>query len=111
MGICGDTDTSPRITDAIFAGCIPIIFLRWPSPMPFQRTLNWSSFAIILNTSSLWDGSFEAEIRHLRNNPERIQELRRHVYEVRSYLLADRSCSSPARGMDTFLHELSLLKI
>jgi len=103
----GDTQLATRQYDAILAGCIPVVLTDGPVPLPFDNVLNWSDFAVLLPTASLYDGSF---VRTLRSMPfDRIEELRRMVYKVRPYFMVTSSCESPS-GVDIFMHQLALQK-
>jgi hypothetical protein len=44
----GDTTSTAKLYKAIFAGCIPIIFLSFPSELPFFHIIDWSQFSIIV---------------------------------------------------------------
>jgi hypothetical protein len=44
----GDTTSTAKLYKAIFAGCIPVVFLSFPSELPFFHFVDWSQFSIIV---------------------------------------------------------------
>jgi hypothetical protein len=44
----GDTTSTAKLYKAIFAGCIPIIFLSFPGELPFFHFIDWSKFSVIV---------------------------------------------------------------
>ena len=52
---------TPRLVEAVFAGCVPVIFSSWLPP--FSSTLNWEQFSVRVGSLSL--------VPHLRGILER----------------------------------------
>lgn len=103
----GDTELATRHTDSILAGCIPVVLTHVPTPLPFDNILDWSKFAVRLNSSSLYDGSL---LKALREKPSsELRELRRQVYAVRPYFMISSKCESPS-GVDLVKHQFALQK-
>jgi hypothetical protein len=44
----GETSSSSELYKAIFAGCIPVIFVAFKEQLPFFHFLDWSKFAVII---------------------------------------------------------------
>lgn len=45
--IPGDTPSTSKLYKAIFSGCIPVIFVAFPTQLPFFSLIDWSKFSII----------------------------------------------------------------
>mmetsp|Transcript_113866 Transcript_113866/g.207150 ORF Transcript_113866/g.207150 Transcript_113866/m.207150 type:complete len:551 (-) Transcript_113866:133-1785(-) len=103
----GDLQLATRHTDALLAGCIPVVLTDGHVPLPFDNILDWTRFAVLLNTSSIYDGTL---LRTLQlKSPGEIRKLRQNVYAVRPYFMLDSKCSRPS-GVDMVLHQLALQK-
>jgi hypothetical protein len=103
----GDTELATRHTDAILAGCIPVVLTHDWIPLPFDNILDWSRFAVRLKMSSLYDGTLLSTLRS--KTPAQLREMRKEVYAVRPYFMISSDCATPS-GFDLVLHQLALQK-
>eukprot|EP01038_Epipyxis_sp_PR26KG_P004444 gene4444-6286_t len=75
----GDTDSTSRLYKAIFSGCIPIVFLTYPSELPFSHFVNWKAFSIVLMKDMI---NRPNEIRALYKE---LSKLRENSKQLRNY--------------------------
>ena len=60
--IPGDTYSTAKLYQAIFSGCIPIIFLTYTRHLPYYRFIDWKKFSILIIKEKL---NYENEINQL----------------------------------------------
>lgn len=70
----GDTSSTAKLYKAIFAGCIPVIFVSFHDQLPFVNLIDWSLFSVVvtkdvINHNPAMDELLQL-LRDLRDQPE-----------------------------------------
>lgn len=52
--IPGDTSSTSKLYKFLFAGCIPVVFISYPSQLPFARFLDWNQFSVVIRKEVLY---------------------------------------------------------
>lgn len=85
--IPGDTPSTSKLYKALFSGCIPVIFVSFPTQLPFHSLVDWSLFSVIVYKDILRMPDSAARIDNLLSLLRRIREdeevLRRWKQRVR----------------------------
>merc|ERR1719171_1204946 len=100
-----DMQLTTRHLDAILAGCIPVILTRGRVPLQFDNVLDWSAFAVVLQTTSIHDGTLVNTLRSKTANE--LRRLRENAYAVRPFF-AITSEPNVTSGLDMLLHQLAM---
>jgi hypothetical protein len=84
----GETSSSAELYKAIFAGCIPVIFLSFREQLPFIHYLDWSKFSIIvvkdIINSEKDMKSLVLLLQNIRQNLSLLEAYKRSVREAAS---------------------------
>jgi len=91
----GDTVSTAKLFKAIFAGCVPVVFISNRELLPFARLLFWERFSILVRKEDLsfkhrMDGLLQ-HLHQLRNSPYHMAKFRLHLQQARLVLDWDRS--------------------
>lgn len=82
----GDTSSTAKLYKAIFAGCIPVIFISFPMQLPFIELLDWSLFAIIAYKDDIFHHSRMQQVLQsllqIREDPVRLMMYKKYLYEA-----------------------------
>jgi hypothetical protein len=80
----GDTSSTSKLYKAIYSNCIPVIFLSYPSQLPFHHFVDWKKFTIIVykdvirNSEKLF--AFIEYLRNIRENRERLHYMKKGIF-------------------------------
>lgn len=96
----GHRGWSPRLVDAVWAGCVPVVVADH-SQLPLQGLVDWAACAVLLPEARLPDLKTEL----LAITPDRVAAMQAHLRRVRGQLTWHRA---PVPG-DAFYSVLALL--
>eukprot|EP01040_Poterioochromonas_malhamensis_P014917 gene14917-16604_t len=87
--IPGDTSSTSKLYKAIFSHCIPVIFISYPSQLPFYHFIKWESFAIIVYKDIIKNSQklrqlldFLSLLRNHNDYMNKLNELKRNLFSV-----------------------------
>mmetsp|Transcript_12880 Transcript_12880/g.19365 ORF Transcript_12880/g.19365 Transcript_12880/m.19365 type:complete len:396 (+) Transcript_12880:96-1283(+) len=79
----GDTVSTAKLFKAIFAGCVPVVFISSRELLPFARFLYWERFSILVRKEDL---GFKRRMDELLQHLQRLRESRQHMASFRFHL-------------------------
>jgi hypothetical protein len=86
----GDTSSTSKLYKAIYANCIPVIFVAFSSQLPFSHFIEWKKFAILINKDIIKNSKKFLEfidwLETLRNNHiEKLYSLKKNVFLISEF--------------------------
>jgi hypothetical protein len=69
--IPGDSTSTQKLYKAIFAGCIPVVFVSFKEQLPFIHFIDWSQFSIVI-------------AKDIINSPTDMAELLNYLHNIRN---------------------------
>jgi hypothetical protein len=91
----GDTSSTSKLYKAIYANCIPVIFISFSSQLPFSSFLEWKKFSILINKDIIKNSkkffSFIDWLDQLRNyHIEKLFLLKKNIFLISEFFDYDK---------------------
>jgi hypothetical protein len=81
-----DTPSTSKLYKALFSGCIPVVFVSFPSQLPFYLILDWSKIAIVVMKDLIRiPGKIDlllAQLKKIRSNTSLLNSYKENVAKV-----------------------------
>ena len=82
----GDTSSTMKLYKAIFAHCIPVIFVSFPGQLPFYSILDWSKFSVVVYKDLIHSASGMQELLTLltsiRDDPQVLRSYKQALWDA-----------------------------
>jgi hypothetical protein len=104
----GDTPSTSKLYKAIFAGCIPVVFVSFYHQLPFSQVINWSAFAVVVLRDII---NAKEDMEHLVHKLQAIRADNVRLHEMRHALSVVRDVFDYSRVEFPSPYDFALLSL